>query len=684
MAEKPHGPNLLVCNCQRTMNIDAAALAKALGRSEPIAVHQELCRAGVSAYESTLAQGQPVHVACTQEAALFREIAAEREFDQSLRFTNIRETAGWSSGKASVLPKMAALLADANFEPQPAATVTLQSAGMCLIYGPGQAALDAAASLGGRMPVTVLLSDVQDAIPPGVITQPIYKGRIRAARGALGKFEVVVDGYAPVLPSSRDSLEFAMARDGASAKCDLILDISGGSPLFTAHGRRDGYISADPNSPGAVARAMFEISDLVGEFEKPRYIAYDASICAHARSGKVGCTNCLDVCPLGAITPDGDNVHVDAAVCGGCGNCAAACPTGAVSYTVPRRADLVSRMNIMLDTYRGAGGARPRLMVHDEKHGADVIGAMSRFGRGLPANVLPLRVNSTLMLGHDAIAAALALGADQVIVLAPPEHPEELESLRAQCDLARTFVAALGYRGERVLLIDERDPDAVEALLHDHVELASMPRNAFAAPGSKREVARTALSKLHEGAPTPAQLVALPKSAPYGRIVVDVAGCTLCLSCVGACPVNALGDNPDRPELSFTEAACVQCGVCVATCPEKVISLEPRYDFSPQALTPAVIKFEEPFSCIRCGKAFGAKSSVERVLDRLKGHSMFRGEGQLELIQMCDTCRVETLANSSNDPFKGAERPRVRTTDDYLAAEAEAKLTGKSPEDYFN
>src|SRR5690606_32970331 len=115
----------------------------------------------------------------------------------------------------------------------------------------------------------------------------------------------------------------------------------------------------------------------------PRYIAYDASICAHARSGKVGCSNCLDVCPLGAISPNGDSVLIDPAVCGGCGNCAAACLSGAASYAVPRRGDLVNRLGIILDTYIGAGGTHPRIMFHDEKHGTELIGAIARFGRGL-------------------------------------------------------------------------------------------------------------------------------------------------------------------------------------------------------------------------------------------------------------------------------------------------------------
>jgi len=76
------------------------------------------------------------------------------------------------------------------------------------------------------------------------------------------------------------------------------------------------------------------------------------------------------------------------------------------------------------------------------------------------------------------------------------------------------------------------------------------------------------------------------------------------------------------------------------------------------------------------------------VLGRLRGkHSMFQTEAQLRLIQMCDTCRIVTVAEAGDDPMKGAARPRVRTTEDYLR-EAEAgnngKGKGKTPEDFLS
>jgi len=669
------------------MEIDGRRLAEALGLPAPLIVHSELCRSQIAAFEAGLGPGASVHVACTQEAPLFREVAAEKGgAEADLAFTNIRERAGWCAEKPAALPKMAALLAEAALRPKPTGVTTLESAGVCLVYGRGQAALDVAAELSGRLSVTVLLSDPEDALPPGIVSVPIYKGRIRTATGHLGRFEVEVDGYAPMLPSSRGTLQFVMPRDGARSTCDVIFDMSGGTPLFADAQRRDGYLRADPGNPAAVARAMLRATDLVGEFEKPLYVGYDPGICAHARSQKVGCTNCLDNCPTGAITPNGDHVAIDAAICGGCGNCSAVCPTGAVSYAYPQRADLVARLRTLLETYRRAGGRRPVLLFHDEKHGSPLIAAMARLGKGLPPNVLPLSLFSVLQLGHDALAAALAYGAEHLVVLAPPEHPAELAALESQAALTAAFLDGLGYAGPRLHIAGERDPDAVEALLYGLPALPLTPVEAFAAIGSKRDIARSALAKLKAAAPAPQDIIALPPRSPYGRIHVDIAGCTLCLACVGACPTAALSDNPDRPQLSFTESACVQCGICVATCPEKVITLEPRYNFSPAAMTPEVVKAEEPFHCVSCGKPFGTRSTVERVLARLKGkHAMFQTEAQLRLIQMCDTCRIVTVAESGEDPLGGGARPRVRTTDDYLReAEVAAGKKGKTPEDFMN
>jgi len=189
-------------------------------------------------------------------------------------------------------------------------------------------------------------------------------------------------------------------------------------------------------------------------------------------------------------------------------------------------------------------------------------------------------------------------------------------------------------------------------------------------------VVRLALRELHAAALSPVDIVPLPQGAPFGTVEVNIEGCTLCLSCVAACPTGALSDDPERPTLRFAEDACVQCGLCKATCPEKVIALKPQIDFRAATAASRIIKQEEPFACIRCGMPFGVKSSVERVTAKLEGrHWMFKeSKTRLDAIKMCADCRAAAMLEQNFDPFGAPQRPKVRTTDDYLRERELEKL----------
>lgn len=668
----------LICDCEGTMALDGARLGRALGVA-PLKVHSHLCRAQIADFESSLPRGGAT-VACTQEAPLFSEVAQERGFDGELGFVNVRETAGWTTdGDAN--PKIAALLAAAQTPFTPTGRRALESAGVCLVYGSGQAAVEVATRLAGRLSVALLLCDPDDAVPPDIADFTVARGRIVAAAGHLGAFGVTVDGYAPLSPSSRGTAEFVMPRDGAKSECDLVFDMSGGTPLFSGHDRRDGYVRADPARPGAVAEAMFEIVDQVGTFEKPLYVAYDPSICAHGASGRIGCTKCLDICPLGAVAPDGDKVAFDAGICGGCGGCAALCPSGAVSYRYPRAGDLIARIGTLLSTFLAAGGEVPALLFHDETHGGPLISAIARHGRGLPVSVLPVSTHSVTSLGHETLLSALAMGAQRIAVLAPPSRRDEIGALEAETALARAILDGFGLNGHRIEILVEADPDAVEARLYAGIEAPALPAAALSALGGRRETARTAILKLRDIAAAPPEIIALPATAPYGTVHIDTASCTLCLACVSACPADALVDNPDRPEVRFVESACLQCGICRSTCPESVITLEPRLDLTSEALRPRTLNHDEPFHCVECGKPFGARSTIERITERLDGrHSMFQRPGAARVIQMCDDCRIVWQANQADNPFATGARPRTRTTDDYV----KARQRGLSVDDFLS
>ena len=128
-----------VCNCNGSMALDAASgeqLGSALG-VPALTVSSALCRREVGSFLTAAAGVDDVVVACTQERALFSELAVKSV--APIRFVNIRESGGWGSQGKQALPKIAALLAACALpESEPVPTVNYDSAGHVLLVGPAE------------------------------------------------------------------------------------------------------------------------------------------------------------------------------------------------------------------------------------------------------------------------------------------------------------------------------------------------------------------------------------------------------------------------------------------------------------------------------------------------------------------------------------------------------------------
>ncbi len=691
------------------MAIDANGLAKACGAKKgELDIANHLCRTQIEEFQRRAKGADTLLVACTQEAPLFLETLDEmgqeagsgvtdqlgadqktatgtQQITPDIRFTNIREKAGWSKDatdkkpaqKTNITAKMAALLAEAALDIEDATSVSMESAGVAVILGRDSTVLEAAETLSARLDVTVILEPGSDVPPPRLMQVPVFQGHVTGAEGHLGEFKVSVEDFSAAAASSKQSLTYDANIQKGISEADLILDLRGGTALFTAPEKRDGYYNPDPGNPALIAKALLELTDMVGTFEKPRYVDYDAATCAYSRATITGCTRCLDSCPTGAITPDGDKVDFNPYVCAGCGTCASVCPTGAARYALPAGDTLFQRLRTLVRTYLKAGGTSPSLLVHDTGFGDDIIDVMARAGGGLPANVLPFAVNQVTQVGLDFLFAAAGWGAERVLILLAPQKADEKALLDTELALAETVLDGLGYgsgeTGGRFEIVEDTDPGALEKRLYGLNALPGMPDADFLPMGRKRSIMSLALAELHKAAPTPVDAIELPAGAPFGAVNVDIAECTVCLACAGACPTGALRDNEDKPQLSFTEEACVQCGLCRNTCPENVITLTPQLSFLSSARQPQVIKEEDPFECIRCGKAFGAKSSVEAMVEKLQDHPMFQDKGGTDRLKMCDDCRVFALAEEDEHPMASAARPVPRTTDDYLREREELR-----------
>jgi ferredoxin len=172
-------------------------------------------------------------------------------------------------------------------------------------------------------------------------------------------------------------------------------------------------------------------------------------------------------------------------------------------------------------------------------------------------------------------------------------------------------------------------------------------RATFNIAAEKRTTLDFAIEHLLKHAPAQKEEIALPIGSPYGTVQVNTATCTLCMACVGACPVSALTDNPNLPQLRFTEKNCVQCGLCEKTCPENAITLTPRLLLSEQAKQPVVRNEAQPYHCIRCGKPFGTLQMIENMISKLSAHSAFAGN--IDRLKMCSDCRVIDMMENKNE-----------------------------------
>ncbi|MCB4821896.1 4Fe-4S dicluster domain-containing protein [Roseicella aerolata] len=670
-----------VCSCEDTMVLDGKALARGCAaRGAELRTAEQLCRAQLDRFMAALGEGRPVTVACTQEAPLFAQEAEAAGATAPLAFVNVREQAGWAKEGASAGPKMAALLAAAAVPLPATPLVPLKSEGVTLVLGQDAAAIAAAERLADRLDLTVLLTGQAPVQPARAAAFPVLRGRARAATGWLGNFEVVVDGFAAPSPASRAEYRWGPAKDGARSRCDIILDLTGGTPLFPAHEVRQGYLRADPSDPAAVERALSEAAGLVGEFDKPRFVQFEAGLCAHSRNKRTGCTRCLELCPTGAITPGQDaatgraldHVVISAEICAGCGACAAVCPTGAATYALPPPATTLARLRALLLGFAEAGGRDAVVLLHDAKHGEPLIDALARHGEGLPARVLPLRVNEVSQLDLTSLAAAFAWGAAGVRALLPARRGHGAEGLFRNLDYVGAALDGLGLAAAlpRAAAIETDDPFTLgEALAPAMALRAAWAPAQFLPLGTPREVLRLALKGLHAAAGSTAPpMVPMPERAPFGLARVATEGCTLCLACTMVCPTGAFSANPETPQLRFLEDACVQCGLCAATCPEKVITLEPRLNFAEAAAQPQVVKEEPPALCTRCAKPFGTQSSIARVKAKLtaSGHWMFADPRRLAVLEMCEDCRAIEATMGGVDPYAGPPRPVTRTTEDWL------------------
>ena len=184
-------------------------------------------------------------------------------------------------------------------------------------------------------------------------------GRSRPLQGAPRRASPRAASSAPSISTRSDT--------GARASTSIWCSICSRAPDFAHAPAAAGLFRAGRRSDRAGAGRGGARATMVGEFEKPKFFAYKASICAHSRSRKDRLhamhRRLLDVRHPRRRRPR----RVEPHLCMGCGACTTVCPSGALSYAYPSVARPGARMSTLLaHATRSAGGRDAVLLLHAE------------------------------------------------------------------------------------------------------------------------------------------------------------------------------------------------------------------------------------------------------------------------------------------------------------------------------
>jgi ferredoxin len=110
-----------------------------------------------------------------------------------------------------------------------------------------------------------------------------------------------------------------------------------------------------------------------------------------------------------------------------------------------------------------------------------------------------------------------------------------------QAAVAHAVLEGLGYDRRMMRIVRPGETGDLISSLEDDLPDAWVDEAAsFDAFSDKRAALKLALMHLVQRAPRQPDEIMLPVDAPFGEVRVDPAKCTLCMSCVAACPTSAL------------------------------------------------------------------------------------------------------------------------------------------------
>lgn len=361
----------------------------------------------------------------------------------------------------------------------------------------------------------------------------------------------------------------------------------------------------------------------ITEYSYKKFTTYDSSICQYHERREEICGKCEEVCPTVAIVKDDATKHLSFSQidCHGCGGCISVCPSGALDYAPTSRESLfeISRF------YEG----HIALVVPNKMD-------ISNLTVSLKENVLPLSIEGEKFLHEQSLLTLLQESGNQVVL-----YTDFLSKGTNDSILILNQIYQKKY-GVDAILLAMNEEELIVAL--NNAQSVENSRYTFNQGSSrKREIFSIRLQ--HIVGNDDLGSITTGEHIHYGQVLVNEDKCTLCLSCVGACNVDALVADARDNTLRINPSLCTACGYCEASCPEKdclsiqkdVIHLNPTW------FTQNVLAQDELFACIECGKEFATKKAVEKIANMMAPIFAKMSKTKERTLYCCEDCKAKLM-----------------------------------------
>jgi len=442
-----------------------------------------------------------------------------------------------------------------------------------------------------------------------------------------------------VIALSRAEIKFVYGEIG-----DLSVSISGEDGEFEV--QSDFFLVRGAQAYQLRQSGCYEISGLkndeileILQSKSPVYryrnsTIFDPAICQYQGRRNDLCAKCVEVCPTVAILKNDEKrelvfSHID---CIGCGACVSVCPSGALKFAkLPQ--------SVFGEIAKLYAGKIPLLIAESEIESAPAV--------QLPCGVLPFGIFGSKQIDEVNLLSAMQESGSSVIVYGADAGEGTREAVELINGISRAIY------GKDAVFLAQNLTELQEALKQAQ---SSRPW-AFSLNEqglSKKEIFSKRVSAMvGDGS---FGVVKSGELLKFGKVSINEASCTLCLSCVGACNTGALyADNSDN-SIKLNASLCTTCNYCVLSCAEKdTIELKPcGVELEPGFFNYKMLAKDELFKCIECGKEFATSKAVMKIAEMMGVHFANEPE-KMKTLFCCGDCKAKIMIKKQiEDARKGA------------------------------